>query len=539
MTFPPDLTSQPYTAVEASSEPDRGGLDLVAYAGELRRAVRRLDASGPDSWRAVVDRGLAEAYKRRDPVGLASMIELIVGFLDAEGRVAEAVSEIEHAIARSKGDPAILAILEALRASFLSGSGDVDAAMKAITASELAQAQTTLPLALGRGSRLCAGVRMATLTVEDVGPIEELMALGASEQFESAILHLLSVYIPYRFALGEHVEARPWARGLRMAAEATHHTFRLSDAETFDRADATISSFKAPSAEGLPIWNWVAPWRIHALRLYVVLVRREAGPAQKELAALLRARRRAGGANLDGIDAFQTNVQAAISTPDQAVMVPRPASVHLLNLGSTLAGAEAVAIAGNQSEASAWYDWLTTNLPARVQTSIEWPVSRLRVQGLLALRAGDFRKARRGLEAAVEWAARANYPVELAIAQVQLSEFLDLYGGPTPKTLKMISELREEGWTRLRSLGIDPAPHAYVVAHRAAAARNRLPVSPLTRRETDTLVLLADGLSYKEIGQRLGIAWPTVQAFAHRCYEKLNVSGKSAAIQAARELGIL
>lgn len=467
------------------------------------------------------------------------MIQLIVAFLDAEGRVIEAISEIEHAIARSKSDPGTLAILEALRAAFLSASGDVEAATQAIAASEFAQGHTTRALALERSKRLCAGARLTTLADTNLVTVEELMDLPASSELESTILHLVSIYVPYRFALGGHTEARPWVRGLRMAAEAMHHAYRVADADTFERADAAISELKAPSVEGLPAWNWIAPWRLHALRLYVSLVRREAGPAQKELTALLRARRRADSANLDGIDAFQANVQATISAPDQAVMVPRPPSVHLLNLGSVLAGAEAVATAGSQSEAAAWYEWLTNTLPPQIQTAIEWPVSRLRIQGLLALRAGDFRKARRGLEEALGWAERANYPIELALIQVQLAEYLDQYGAPSPKTIKMITELRDEGWKKLRSLGINPAPHAYIVAHRAAAGRHPLSASPLTRRETETLVLLADGLSYKEIGERLGVAWPTVQAFAHRCYAKLDASGKTAAIQAARELGIL
>ncbi len=535
MTSLPDFPSQIPGPNGESSEAD--SIDLSTYAAELRGAARRLDASGPESWRAVVDRGLAEAYRQRNPAGLASMIQLIVGFLDAEGRVVEALSEIEHAIARSKSDPPTLAILEALRAAFLCASGDVGAATEAIASSELAQSRTTLPFALGRSMRLCAGVGMTTLTNEDLAPVEALMEISAAGDSESTVLHLMSIYVPYRFVLGEHIDARPWNRGLRLAAEAAHHTYRVADAATFERAEAAILELKTPSTSDLPTWNWIALWRVHALRLYLSLLRREAERAQKELAALLRARHRAGSANLDGIDAFQANVAATIAAPDQQVTVARPASVHLLNMGSTLAGAEAVAIAGSRSEAATWHDWLTSEVPARVQTAIEWPVSRLRIEALLSLRAGDLRSARHELEDAMDWAGQASYPIERALAQVQFAEFLDQHG--TSAAGKTIRALRDEGWKWLRSAGVDPAPHAYIVAHRTAVGRAGPPLSPLTRRETDTLVLLAEGLSYKEIADRLGIRWPTVQALAHRCYAKLAASGRLGAIQAARDLGIL
>lgn len=464
------------------------------------------------------------------------MIELIVGFFDAQGRLMEAISEIEHAIARSKADPPTLAVLTALRATFLSATGEPTAAAGAIAASEAAQSQTTNHVALGRSTRLCAATRMTTLTAENLPEIEHLMEMGTGEELESSILHLVSIYVPYRFALGQGIDARPWTRGLRMSAEAIHHAYRLADAQTFERADATISSLETPTGEGLPEWNWLARWRVQTLRLYIALLRRETAPARKDLSGLLRARRRAGEANLDGIDAFQANVRATAAAPDQTVNVPRPGSLHLLNLGSMLAGAEAVGTAGSQSEAAAWYEWLTTAVPERIQSSMEWPVSRLRVQGLLALRAGDPRNARYHFEHALEWADHASYPVEQALAQVQLAEFYDQYGpAQAPKT---IPRLRDAGWKRLLSLGIDPAPHAYIVARKTVTGSPRPTLSPLTRRETETLVLLAEGLTYREIAERMGVRWPTVQALAHRCYDKLNASGRAAAVQAGHDLGI-
>ena len=53
---------------------------------------------------------------------------------------------------------------------------------------------------------------------------------------------------------------------------------------------------------------------------------------------------------------------------------------------------------------------------------------------------------------------------------------------------------------------------------------------PLTSREMDLLTLLAKGLLYKEIAERLNITTGTVKQHIHKIYEKLQVSNKTEAI---------
>jgi DNA-binding NarL/FixJ family response regulator len=53
------------------------------------------------------------------------------------------------------------------------------------------------------------------------------------------------------------------------------------------------------------------------------------------------------------------------------------------------------------------------------------------------------------------------------------------------------------------------------------------------------LRLLADGLTYRQIGAELGIEWRTVQVHARHIYEKLGASGKMRASKRAQELGII
>lgn len=61
----------------------------------------------------------------------------------------------------------------------------------------------------------------------------------------------------------------------------------------------------------------------------------------------------------------------------------------------------------------------------------------------------------------------------------------------------------------------------------------------LSAREMDVLVLIADGLSNKEIAARLSVSPNTVKTHVARVLEKLDVSRRTAALARARELGLL
>lgn len=60
----------------------------------------------------------------------------------------------------------------------------------------------------------------------------------------------------------------------------------------------------------------------------------------------------------------------------------------------------------------------------------------------------------------------------------------------------------------------------------------------LSERELEILTLLADGLVKKEIGDRLKIAYPTVDSHVRHIYEKLDVRNAPSAISKAHRLGI-
>lgn len=65
------------------------------------------------------------------------------------------------------------------------------------------------------------------------------------------------------------------------------------------------------------------------------------------------------------------------------------------------------------------------------------------------------------------------------------------------------------------------------------------PEEGLTRREVDLLTLSAQGLIYKEIGERLSISSGTVHSHIKRIYRKLQVVSREQALSRARALGYL
>ena len=68
---------------------------------------------------------------------------------------------------------------------------------------------------------------------------------------------------------------------------------------------------------------------------------------------------------------------------------------------------------------------------------------------------------------------------------------------------------------------------------------NQALIEPLSERELEVLQLVAEGLSNREIGERLFLALSTVKGHNRNIYDKLQVQRRTEAIARARELGIL
>ena len=64
-------------------------------------------------------------------------------------------------------------------------------------------------------------------------------------------------------------------------------------------------------------------------------------------------------------------------------------------------------------------------------------------------------------------------------------------------------------------------------------------VEPLSQRELEVLRLIAQGLSNREISERLFLALSTVKGHSRIIFDKLQVQRRTEAVARARELGLL
>ena len=76
-------------------------------------------------------------------------------------------------------------------------------------------------------------------------------------------------------------------------------------------------------------------------------------------------------------------------------------------------------------------------------------------------------------------------------------------------------------------------------AHRSPALPAQPLVEPLSERELEVLQLIAQGLSNREIGQRLFLALPTVKGHNRNIFGKLGAKNRTQAVGKARAFNIL
>lgn len=76
-------------------------------------------------------------------------------------------------------------------------------------------------------------------------------------------------------------------------------------------------------------------------------------------------------------------------------------------------------------------------------------------------------------------------------------------------------------------------------ANAPPADPNQALVEPLAGRELEVLRLLAEGLSNQQIAEELTLAEGTIKYYTRQIYAKLQVRGRTQAVNAARDLGLV
>jgi LuxR family maltose regulon positive regulatory protein len=112
--------------------------------------------------------------------------------------------------------------------------------------------------------------------------------------------------------------------------------------------------------------------------------------------------------------------------------------------------------------------------------------------------------------------------------------------GPSPAYLeKVLAAVEAEARAAAPPVAAAAAPRA--PAHPADPGQRAAQplIEPLSQRELEVLRLMAQGLSNREIGERLFLALSTVKGHGRNVFDKLHVHRRTEAVARARELGLL
>ena len=145
----------------------------------------------------------------------------------------------------------------------------------------------------------------------------------------------------------------------------------------------------------------------------------------------------------------------------------------------------------------------------------------------------DLPNARACLHEAMSMFAQADMPVELARCRLDLARTL---AGARPAVAIAEAEAARRALEQLGATRDAGAAASLLRALGAPTPAGRRQTGPLTKRESEVLALLGDGLTNAEIGQRLFISAKTVEHHVGRILAKLGLRSRTeAAARAARE----
>ena len=116
----------------------------------------------------------------------------------------------------------------------------------------------------------------------------------------------------------------------------------------------------------------------------------------------------------------------------------------------------------------------------------------------------------------------------------------EIYGGLIAVIFTVVGIYFGLKWTKVKHVVVVkevPVP----VRHDGPFVVNEAKVRELglTQREHEILGLIAEGLSNREIGERLFVSENTVKTHSSRVFDKLGVSRRTQAVQKGRDFGLI
>ena len=131
-----------------------------------------------------------------------------------------------------------------------------------------------------------------------------------------------------------------------------------------------------------------------------------------------------------------------------------------------------------------------------------------------------------------------------ALALAEPGGFVRIFVDEGPPMARLLSEATALGimpdYTRKLAVACETEAHKRQEAsYLPSAPAAQLLIEPLTDRELEVLQLIAQGLTNREIGERLFLALSTVKGHNRNIYGKLGVRRRTEAVARAQELGLL
>ncbi len=366
------------------------------------------------------------------------------------------------------------------------------------------------------------------------------VAVRAGDQAEASMAASLAAGLA--FIHGDGSEARMLAREASLRGTRIGRNWRDAERTVIECAQALataeLDQFEEMVAAGLETaheaGNRHAERSLLSLRLRLEILRMDR-PALEATAKELQEL-------ADGLQAIYavgiTGIQAAadVASAHRPRLIPglRDAGTYW-GLGGLIAALEVLAIGGSRASALSLRAWADTALKQGVVTAFDWPAHLDRVVPLTMLRLGKQQRVPERLAKAAVRAEEMNHPIEAAIARLQYAEVAESLNMRTQGEAP--GAAREQAVDTLLEWGIQPEPLSLTAAQAVLRGAHTRRTTDLSKGQAEVLQLLAEGLTYKEAGRRLGLSWRTVQTQAKYAYAKLGAHDRADAIARARRRG--